>query len=41
MDESEQYPEPANAVSGGLGLANLDVLKFVRASCVSVIVKMT
>ena len=31
MNDSQQYPEPANAVSGGLGLTNLDILKFVRA----------
>ena len=30
MGDSKQYPEPANAVSGSLGLANFDVLKFAR-----------
>ena len=30
MGDSKQYPEPANAVSGGLGLVNFDLLKFVR-----------
>ena len=30
MSDSKQYPEPANAVSESLGLANLDFFKFVR-----------
>ena len=37
MRDSKQYPEPANAVSGALGLANFDVLKFVRPTPIPVI----
>ena len=31
--DSETYPEPANSVSVGLGITNLDFLKFVPAEC--------
>lgn len=31
--DSEKFPEPANSVSGALGLTNLDFLKFVPAEC--------
>ena len=34
MADSKHFPEPANAVSASLGLANLDFLKFVPSVCV-------
>ena len=34
MADGEQFPEPANSVSGGLGLTNLDVLNFVPTTCI-------
>ena len=34
MNDSKELPEPASAVSGSLGLANLDLLKFIPTVCV-------
>ena len=34
MHDSKVYPEPANSVAGGLGLSNVDILKFIPLSCV-------
>ena len=33
MDDSQPFPEPANTLAMSLGLANLDVLKFVPMAC--------
>ena len=33
MTGSKQYPEPAHAVSGGLGLTNLELLNFAPMAC--------
>ena len=35
MSDSKQLPEPANSVAGGLGLVNLDFLKFIPIVCVT------
>ena len=34
MHDSKSFPEPANTVSGGLGLANMDFLNFLPMTCV-------
>ena len=34
MDDNRKYPDPTSTVLGGLGLANLDILRFAPTTCV-------